>query len=94
MFQRWWGESEDPNEQSFFVELCEDLDVDQNEFAGRMSTADTRELVRGLYKRGRKLLVFETPTIVIGEERFVGIDRIAHAEDRLSEMGVKRASWV
>ena len=92
MFHRWWGEGEEPNDQSFFVELCDDLDVDPNEFAGRISTTDTRERVRGVYKRGRKLGIFETPTIVIGEERFAGLDRIAHAEDRLAELGVKKGS--
>lgn len=86
MFHRWWGESEDPNEQSFFVELCDDLDIDPNEFSGRINTTDTRERVRGIYKRGRKLQVFGTPTIVIGEERFYGIDRIAAVEERLKEM--------
>jgi 2-hydroxychromene-2-carboxylate isomerase len=94
MFQRWWAEGEDPNEQNFFIGLCDDLDIDPNEFAGRMSTTDTRERVRGLYKRGRKLMVFDTPTILIGEERFVGIDRIATVEERLTEMGLKRPNWV
>lgn len=95
MFQRWWGEGQDPNEQSFFIQLCDDLDIDPNEFAGRISTTDTRERVRGLFKRGRaKLQVFDTPTIVIGEERFFGIDRLPLVEERLTELGVKRPSWV
>ena len=86
MFQRWWGENQDPNEQGFFVELCEDLDIDPNEFSGRINTTDTRERVRGIYKRGRKLQVFSTPTILIGEERFYGIDRIPMVEERLKAM--------
>jgi len=90
MFHRWWGEGEDANQQDFFVELCDDLDIDPNEFAGRISSTDTRERVKGIFKRGRKLGVFDTPTIVIGEERFQGIDRIAMAEDRLLELGVNR----
>ncbi|MCC6221608.1 MAG: DsbA family protein [Deltaproteobacteria bacterium] len=94
MFQRWWAEGEDPNEQSFFVQLCDELDVDPNEFAGRISTHDTRERVKGLYKRGRRLQVFDTPMILIGEERFYGIDRISHAEDRLVEIGAKKPSWM
>jgi 2-hydroxychromene-2-carboxylate isomerase len=98
MFQRWWGDNEDPNEQSFFIELCDNLDIDPNEFAGRMSTADTRERVKGLYKRGRKLQVFDTPTVVIasdkGDERFYGIDRLNFVEARLEELGLKRPSWV
>ncbi len=88
MFHRWWGEGEDPNDQSFFVELCDDLDIDPNEFSGRINTTDTRERVRGIYKRGRKLQVYETPTIVIGEERFIGIDRIGMVEDRLRAMTI------
>lgn len=87
LFDRWWGQGLDPNEQAFLIELADDLDIDVNEFAGRMSTTDTRERVRGIYKRGKKLQVFETPTIVIGEERFVGIDRIEAAEKRLKELG-------
>jgi 2-hydroxychromene-2-carboxylate isomerase len=91
MFQRWWAEGEEPNDQTFFIQLCDELDVDPNEFAGRISTTDTRERVRGLYKRGRKLQVFDTPTILIGEERFAGLDRIDLAEERLTEAGAKRA---
>lgn len=91
MFHRWWGEGEDPNEQSFLIEICDDLDIDPNEFAGRISTTDTRERVKGIYKRGRKLGVFDTPTILVGEERFFGIDRIAAAEERLLELGVNKS---
>ncbi len=94
MFDRWWGRGEDPNDQAFFIELCDDLDVDANEFAGRISSADTRERVRGIYKRGRKLQVFDTPTILIGEERFYGMDRIDAVERRLSEMESRKAAWV
>ena len=32
MFHCCWGEGEDPNDQAFFVELCDDLDIDANEF--------------------------------------------------------------
>jgi 2-hydroxychromene-2-carboxylate isomerase len=93
MFDRWWGEGADPNEQSFFIQLCDELDIDPNEFAGRISTTDTRERVRGIYKRGRKLQIFDTPMIVIGEERFLGIDRIEAAEERLAELGAKKPNW-
>jgi 2-hydroxychromene-2-carboxylate isomerase len=86
MFHRWWGEGEDPNDQSFFIELCDDLDIDPNEFSGRINTADTRERVRGIYRRGRKLQVFDTPTIIIGEERFFGMDRIQQVEDKLAAL--------
>lgn len=89
MFHRWWGEGEEPNDQSFFIELADDLDVDPNELSGRINTTDTRERVRGIYKRGRKLQVFGTPTILIGEERFYGVDRIALVEQRLQEMEKK-----
>ena len=92
VFYRWWGEGLDPNDQNFFIELCEDLDVDPNEFSGRINTTDTRERVRGIYKRGRKLQVFETPTIVIGEERFSGIDRIPQVEERLKSLGLGKGS--
>lgn len=93
MFDRWWGESENPNDQSFFIQLSDELDIDPNEFAGRISTHDTRERVRGFYKRGRKLQVFDVPMIVIGEERFYGIDRIDDAEERLDSLGVRKPSW-
>ncbi len=90
MFQRWWGEGQDPNEQKFFIELCDDLDIDPNEFSGRLNATDARERIKGIYKRARKLGIFETPTILIGEERFSGMDRISHAELKLVEMGLKK----
>ena len=90
VFHCVWGEGLDPNDQAFFVQLCDDLDIDANEFSGRINSADTRERVRGIYKRGRKLQVFDTPTILIGEERFVGIDRIETAFERLKELELTR----
>jgi 2-hydroxychromene-2-carboxylate isomerase len=90
MFQRWWGEALDPNEQKFFVELCDDLDIDPNEFSGRLNSTDTKERIKGTYKRARKLGIFETPTILIGEERFVGIDRISNARAKLTELGLAK----
>lgn len=91
MFDRWWGVAEDPNDQAYFMELAEELDVDSHEFASKMSSTDTRERVRGNYRRAKKLGIFDTPTIVIGEERYVGIDRIQMAEDRLIELGMKKS---
>ena len=90
MFHRWWGEGEDPNEQSFFIELCDDLDIDPNEFSGKMNSSDVRERVRGCFKRGKKLGVFDVPTIIINEERFQGMERIEVAEEKLTEMGLKK----
>ena len=92
MFDRWWGQGEDPNDQAFFIELCENLDVDSHEFASKMSTTDTRERVRGIFKRGKKLGVFDTPTVLIGEERFYGLDRISFVEDRLTELGMRKSN--
>ncbi|MBL7662707.1 DsbA family protein [bacterium] len=94
MFDCWWGTGEDPNDQAFLIQLCDELDVDPGEFLAKLSSHDTRERVRGLYKRGRKLMVFDTPMIMIGEERYQGIDRIAMAEERLTEMGLKRSRTV
>lgn len=93
MFHCWWGEGQDPNDQAFFVELCDDLDIDANEFSGRINSSDTRERVRGTFKRGRKLQIFDTPTILLGEERFVGIDRIDLAIERMKEIEVEKSGW-
>jgi 2-hydroxychromene-2-carboxylate isomerase len=93
MFQRWWGDGEDPNDPAFFIQLCDELDIDLNEFAALINTADTRERVRGIYKRGRKLQVFDTPMVLIGEERFYGLDRINQIEERLTEMGTRKGTW-
>ena len=56
-----------------------------------MSTTDTRERVRGIYKRGKKLGVYDTPTVMIGEERFLGLDRLPFVEERLTELGTRRS---
>jgi 2-hydroxychromene-2-carboxylate isomerase len=90
MFQRWWGEAEDPNDQSFLIELCDDLDIDPNEFSGRMNTSDIRERVRGNFKRGQKLGIFDVPMVLVGEERFFGFDRLCAVEERLSELNLQR----
>src|SRR3990167_3686061 len=61
VFHHWWGLGLDPNDQDFMNELCDDLDIDVGEFLSKISSSDTRERVKGLFKRGKKLGVFDTP---------------------------------
>ena len=91
VFNKWWGLGENPNEDAFMTELCDDLDIDIGEFLSKVSSSDTRERVKGIYKRGRKLGVFDTPTIVMGEgERIVGYDKLPYVLSRLEKMGLKK----
>jgi 2-hydroxychromene-2-carboxylate isomerase len=92
MFQRWWDTAEDPNEQSFIIELCDDLDVDPNEYSGKINSSDVRDRVRGLTKRARTLGIFDIPMILIDKERFYGIQGIIDAENKLEEMGLKKSN--
>lgn len=88
---KWWGLGENPNDESFTTQLCEELDIDLGEFLSKVSSSDTRERVKGVYKRGKKLGVFDTPTFVIdNKERIVGIDKIPYLNARLETMGLKR----
>ena len=88
VFHKWWGLGEDPNEENFMNELCDELDVDLGEFLSKSSSSDTRERVKGIYRRGRKLEVFDTPTIIHDKERFVGIDKIPAVAARLTKLGL------
>lgn len=90
VFHKCWGLGEDPNEDSFMGELAEELDVDLGELLSKLSTTDTRERVKGVYKRGRKLGVFDTPTFLIDKERIVGMDKIPYLEQRLRTMGAAK----
>lgn len=92
VFHKWWGLGENPNEENFMNELCEELDVDLGEFLSKVSSSDTRERVKGIYKRGKKAMVFDTPTLVIDKERFVGYDKIAYLATRLQKMGLERTT--
>ncbi|MCB0336179.1 MAG: DsbA family protein, partial [Bdellovibrionales bacterium] len=90
VFHKCWGLGEDPNEESFMGELAEELDVDLGELLSKLSTTDTRERVKGVYKRGRKLGVFDTPTFLLDKERIVGIDKIDYLADRLRKLGATK----
>lgn len=90
VFHKWWGQGENPNDENFMNELCDELDVDLGEFLSKISSSDTRERVKGIYKRGKKAMIFDTPTLVIDRERFVGIDKIAHVARRLEKLNLKR----
>lgn len=87
VFHRCWGLGQDPNEEDFLNQLADDLDVDLGEFLSKLSSSDTRERVKGVYRRGRKLGVFDTPTVVIDGERYFGLDKIL----LLDELFKKRA---
>lgn len=89
VFNKCWGVGEDPNEENFLTELAEELDIDLADFLSRLSSTDTRERVKGIYKRGRSLGVFDTPTMLIDKERLVGLDKVAYLEKRLTNMGLK-----
>jgi 2-hydroxychromene-2-carboxylate isomerase len=91
VFNKWWGLGEDPNQDTFMNELCDDLDIDLGDFLSKVSSSDTRERVKGIYKRGRKLGVFDTPTFVFEDgERIVGYDKIAYVAQRLDKMGLRK----
>jgi 2-hydroxychromene-2-carboxylate isomerase len=90
VFHRWWGLGENPNDENFMNELCDELDINLGDFLSKISASDTRERVKGIYKRGKKLSVYDTPTLVIENERFVGIDKLHYLEARLQKMGLKR----
>jgi 2-hydroxychromene-2-carboxylate isomerase len=90
MFNKWWGMGENPNDEAFTTQLCEDLDIDLGEFLSKVSSSDTRERVKGIHKRGKKFEVFDTPTFVIDKERFVGIDKISFLRQRLKKMNLER----
>ncbi|RMG43889.1 MAG: hypothetical protein D6719_02855 [Candidatus Dadabacteria bacterium] len=90
VFHRWWGLGLDPNDENFMSELCDELDIDLGEFLSKVSTSDTRERVKGIYKRGKKLGVFDTPTFVIDKERIVGLDKIHYLKERLDRLGLKK----
>ena len=91
VFNKWWGLGEDPNQDAFMNELCDDLDIDLGDFLSKVSSSDARERVKGIYKRGRKLGVFDTPTVVFENgERLVGYDKIAYLAHKLDKMGLRK----
>jgi 2-hydroxychromene-2-carboxylate isomerase len=90
VMHKWWGLGQDPNEEQFLAELCDELDVELGDFISRISASDTRERVKGIYKRGKKLGVFDTPTVMLDRERFVGIDKLPYVTARLEKLGLRR----
>lgn len=88
VFQRWWGEGLDPNEEEFTAELCEDLDIELGDFLSKSSASEVRQRLKAIYARGRKLGVFDTPTIVIDKERFYGIDKLPYLEEHFKSLGL------
>ncbi|MBX7136509.1 MAG: DsbA family protein [Oligoflexia bacterium] len=90
VFMRWWGEGENPNDENFMNELCDELDINLGDFLSKVSSSDTRERVKGIYKRGKKIGVFDTPTFVIENERIFGIDKIPYLSARFDKQGLRR----
>ena len=90
VFQKWWGLGEDPNDENFMAELADELDIDLGDFLSKISSTDTRDRVKGIYKRGRKLGIFDTPTFLIDKERIFGLDKVSYLEQRLTAMGLKK----
>jgi 2-hydroxychromene-2-carboxylate isomerase len=86
VFHKWWGLGENPNEEDFINELCDDLDIDLGDFLSKVSSSDTRERVKGVYKRGKKLGIFDTPTFYMNNERIYGIDKIPYLYNRLKKI--------
>ncbi|MBX7143571.1 MAG: DsbA family protein [Oligoflexia bacterium] len=92
VFHKWWGLGENPNDENFMNELCEELDIDLGDFLSKVSSSDTRERVKGIYKRGRKLGIFDTPTFLLDKERIFGLDKLPYLAQRLDKMGLRRPS--
>jgi 2-hydroxychromene-2-carboxylate isomerase len=85
VFHKIWGLGENPNEEGFMNELCEELDIDLGEFLGKLSSSDARERVKNIYKRGKKFEIFDTPTLMIDSERFVGLDILPFVREVLRD---------
>lgn len=85
VFHKVWGLGQNPNEENFLNELCDELDIELGEFLSKISSSDTRERVKGIYQRGKKLGVFDTPTFILQNERIYGIDKISYLESRLAK---------
>jgi hypothetical protein len=64
--------------------------VNLGDFLSKISASDTRERVKGIYKRGKKVGVFDTPTMAIDNERIFGIDKLGYLAQRLERMGLKK----
>lgn len=92
VFHHWWGEGQNPNDENFMNELCDELDINLGDFLSKVSSSDTRERVKGIYKRGKKVGVFDTPTFVIENERIFGVDKVAYMAARLEKLGLKKAA--
>ena len=90
VFHKWWGLGENPNDENFMNELCDELDINLGDFLSKISASDVRERVKGIYKRGKKVGAFDTPTFVIDNERIVGIDKLAYLNNRLQKLGLKK----
>lgn len=90
VFQQWWGEGKNPNEDAFMNQLCDELDVNLGDFLSKVSSSETRERVKGIFKRGRKLGIFDTPTFLIDKERFFGVDKLPYLKCKLDSMGLKK----
>ena len=88
VFHKWWGLGENPNDENFMAELADELDIDLGEFLSKVSASDTRERVKGIFKRGKKFGIYDTPTFLIDKERIVGIDKIHYLRERLDSEGL------
>jgi 2-hydroxychromene-2-carboxylate isomerase len=73
VFYKIWGLGENPQDDDFINSLCEEIDIDLGEFLNKMSSSETRDRVRNIYKRGKQAGVFETPTLIWNDERYVGL---------------------
>jgi len=91
VFHHWWGLGLNPNDQDFMSDLCDDLDIDPGDFLSKISSSDTRERVKGIYKRGRKMGVFDTPTFMIDNDKFVGIEKLYYLRERFEKRGLRRS---
>jgi 2-hydroxychromene-2-carboxylate isomerase len=94
VFNKWWGLGENPNEDAFMNELCDDLDIDLGEVVFGLAIADTVEAIRecasDLFVTGGADMC-ETLTLTsLGLGR--GDDDIAdlgpqHGDDEIADLG-------
>lgn len=83
VFNKLWGLGEDPGQDNFLNQLCDELDVDLGEFLSKVASSDARERVKGVYKRGKKAGVFDTPTFVFEGSRYFGPDKLPELREVL-----------
>ena len=84
IFDAYWKDNENINDQKVLIKILDQIDVSINEFEIKIEEIEIKEKLKTLTNEAFKRNIFGAPTYVVNNKNFWGQDRFEYALEELN----------